>query len=389
MKPPRIRFDRNELAGSFGDIGTDLPLILAMIPAAGLEAASVFTLFGLLQIATGLIYGLPMPVQPLKAMAVLVIAQRLTGGVLFGAGVAIAAAMLVLSATGALSRLARIIPKCTVRGIQLGLGLSLAGLALKSYVPDAGLDGGSSTMTAYTLAAAAFILGIALWGNRRWPAALFIIALGAAYAAIFRVDFGAVAAGIGVKLPTLHVPEWSDILTGAIVLALPQLPLSLSNSVIATTQTIRDLYPDRNVSVRKIGLTYAAMNFVAPLFGGIPVCHGCGGLAGHYGFGARTGGSVVIYGSVFVVIGLLFSGSAAQVVEVFPRPVLGIVLLFESLVLMRFIGDVAGSRRDLTIALLVGVIAFAMPQGFVIGLLVGTAVYYASERFNVLLERHP
>jgi hypothetical protein len=69
----RVRFDRNELSGAFGDIGTDLPLIVGMILAAKLDPASVLTLFGAMQLLTGLIYGLPMPAQPLKAMAVLVI----------------------------------------------------------------------------------------------------------------------------------------------------------------------------------------------------------------------------------------------------------------------------------------------------------------------------
>ena len=177
---PRIRFDRNELAGSFGDIGTDLPLIVAMIAAAGLDGASVFIVFGLLQIATGIVYGVPMPMQPLKAMAVLVITHKIAGDVLFGAGLAIAAVMLVLSLTGALSWLARVIPRSAVRGIQLGLGLSLASLALKEYVPSMGVDG-------YVLAAVCFVVVIVLWGNRRIPAALLVIALGLIHAGLTAV----------------------------------------------------------------------------------------------------------------------------------------------------------------------------------------------------------
>jgi hypothetical protein len=377
-----IRFDRNELAGSFGDIGTDLPLLLAMIPAAGLSPASVFTMFGLMQIGTGLAYGLPMPVQPLKAMAVLVISQKLAPGVLYGAGLAIAAAMLALSLSGALTWLARAIPLCVVRGIQLGLGLSLASLALRNYVPQGGTTG-------YLLAAAAFLIGVALWGNRRYPAALFIIGLGAAYAVGFRLDLRAVGAGVGLTLPMPAVPSMADVMTGAIVLALPQLPLSLSNSVIATSRTLHDLYPQRRISITRIGVTYAVMNLLCPVFGGVPVCHGCGGLAGHFGFGARTGGSVILYGTFYATIGLLFSGSASQVMAAFPLPVLGVVLLFESLVLMRLVADVANRPRDLTVALLVGILAFALPQGFVIGLVAGTIVVRLTDRFGMSMERHP
>lgn len=373
---PRIRFDRHELAGSFGDIGTDLPLLIGMIAAAGLDAASVFTVFGVLQILTGLLYGLPMPMQPLKAMAVLVISQGIAGETLYGAGLAIGAIMLVLSLSGALEWLARAIPRCVVRGVQVGLGLSLATLALKQYVSAQGGAG-------WGLAAGGFVLMLLLWGSRRVPGGLVLIALGIVYALVWRVDAAAIAAGVALRLPQVHAPGWSDLLTGAVVLALPQLPLSLSNSLIATRQTVADLFPQRPVTVRKLGLTYSLVNLIAPCFGGVPVCHGCGGLAGHYAFGARTGGSVVIYGSMYVVLGLLFGGVAAQVVEVFPLPILGVVLLFEGLVLMRLLGDTAGSQRDLTIALLVAVVAMSVPQGYVVGLLIGTAMYYLADRLQV------
>lgn len=373
---PRIRFDRHELAGSFGDIGTDLPLLIGMIAAADLDAASVFTVFGLLQILTGLLYGLPMPMQPLKAMAVLVISQGIAAQTLYGAGLAIAAVMLVLSLSGALAGLARAIPRCVVRGVQVGLGLSLATLALKQYVPAQGGAG-------WALAAGGFVLMLLLWNNRHAPGGLVLIALGVAYALAWRVDGAAIAGGIALRLPQLHAPGWSDILTGAVVLALPQLPLSLSNSLIATRQTVADLFPERPVTIRKLGLTYSLVNFVAPFLGGVPVCHGCGGLAGHYAFGARTGGSVVIYGSMYVVLGLFFGGVAAQVVEVFPLPILGVVLLFEGLVLMRLVRDTAGSQPELTIALLVAVVAMSVPQGYVVGLLIGTAMYYLAGRVQV------
>jgi len=376
-RPRRLRFDRHEWAGSFGDIGTDLPLIVGMILAVGLDSASVFIVFGALQILTGFVYGLPMPMQPLKAMAVLVITQKIAGPVLFGAGLSIGIVMLVLSLTGALSWLARVIPLCAVRGVQFGLGLSLASLALKTYLPSAGIPG-------YALAAVGFAILIALWGSHRYPAGLFVIAIGIVYAVAFKLDWGTIGAGIGFTLPQVHQPTLRDMATGFVVLALPQIPLSLSNSIIATKQTIHDLFPARETSVRRIGLTYSVANLIAPFLSGIPVCHGCGGLAGHYTLGARTGGSVVIYGSMYVAIGLFLSGAFAEVVKVFPQPILGVVLLFEALTLLLFIRDQAASRRHLFIALLVGLLAFAVPQGYVVGLLVGVALYYISNRFPLL-----
>ncbi len=360
----RLRFDRNEWAGSFGDIGTDLPLILGILLATGADSASVFIMFGLMQIVTGVVYGLPMPMQPLKAMAVLVITQKLSGGVMYGAGLAIGVIMLGLSVTGALEWLAARIPRCVVRGIQFGLGLSLCSLALKIYLPADGTVG-------YALAAVSFVIVLLLRNNRRFPAALFVIALGVCYALLFKVDAGHIAAGVGLAWPKVSAPEWNQILIGLVVLALPQLPLSLSNSVITTQQTVRDLFPERGVSVRQIGVTYGLVNVVNAFFGGIPTCHGCGGLAGHYTFGARTGGSVVIYGTLYVVIGLFFSGVATEVVKLFPQPVLAVVLVFEGLTLLLFLRDVAASQRDLFIALLVALCAAFLPQGYLIGLLVG------------------
>jgi MFS superfamily sulfate permease-like transporter len=368
-----IRFDRNELAGSFGDIGTDLPLVIGMVLAAGLDAGSVFIMFGLAQIATGLVYGLPMPMQPLKAMAVIVIGQKLSGDVLFGGGLAIGVVMLLLVVTGGLSWLARVVPRCVVRGVQFGLGLSLASLALKNYVQADGLPG-------YVIAAVAFVAMLLLLGNRRVPGGLVVILLGVGYALVTRFDSIAQAASPSLALPQLHTPTWDDILTGFLVLSLPQLPLSLSNSVIATNQTIKDLFPEREIGVPKIGLTYSIANLIMPWFSGIPVCHGCGGIAGHYAFGARTGGAVIIYGSLYLLLGLFLSGQISHVIEVFPKPILGVVLLFEAVTLLLFIRDQAGNQRDLMIALLVAMIAFTLPQGYVVGLLVGTAIYYLAER---------
>jgi hypothetical protein len=376
---PRIALNRHELSGAFGDIGTDLPLLIALVAAADLDAGAVFLMFGLAQIATGLVYGLPMPMQPLKAMAVIVITERLAGPTLFGGGLAIGATMLVLAGTGLLDWLARVIPAHVVRGVQLGLALSLANLALKTYVPAMGWPG-------FGLAAASFALIVALKGNRHLPPALPVIVLGIAFALGWPVDGEALRFGISLHLPTLQVPHLTDIATGFVVLALPQIPLSLSNSVIATEKTIRDLFPDKPVSVRRIGLTYGLANLVLPFFGAVPLCHGCGGLAGHHAFGGRTGGSVLIYGALYVAIGLFFSGGAGEVVRLFPYPMLGVILLFEALALATLLRDVMGSRRDLTLALLVALLAAGLPQGYVVGLLVGTALTWLSDRYGLLRE---
>jgi MFS superfamily sulfate permease-like transporter len=161
-------------------------------------------------------------------------------------------------------------------------------------------------------------------------------------------------------------------LTGFVVLALPQLPLSLGNSILATRQVAADFFPERPIGVRKISLTYALMNLINPFFGGVPTCHVSGGLAGHYAFGARTAGSIVIYGSIYLALGLFFSEGFQMAIELFPKPVLGVILLFEGLVLMRLVRDMAASKADLTIVLLVGLMCASLAYGYVLGLVIGT-----------------
>lgn len=369
IRAPALRFDRHELAGAFGDLGTDLPLIVGMVAAAGLDAASVLLMFGAMQILTGVVYRMPMPVQPLKAVAVLVITQKLAPNVILGAGLAIGVVMLVLALTGLLQWLARVVPKCVVRGIQFGLGVQLVTLALKDYVRA---DGGWG----YALAGAAFALALMLAGNRRLPAALAVIGLGLVYALVFHADKLSGGAAFGYRLPQPHVPSWVDVWTGFLVLALPQIPLSIGNSILATKQVASDFFPDRPLTVRRIGLTYSIMNLLIPFLSGIPVCHGSGGMAGHYAFGGRTGGSVVIYGSCFALAGLFLSGSFERFSHLFPLPVLGVLLVFEGWTLLALLRDTAPEKGEFMIAVLVGLMAFALPYGYVAGLVTGTLLYY-------------
>ncbi len=377
MEKRPLRFDRNELAGAFGDLGTDLPLIVGMVLAAKLDSASVLIAYGVMQLLTGFVYRLPMPVQPLKAVAALVITQHIAANTIYGAGLAIGLAMLLITAFRLIDWLAWAIPKSVVRGIQLGLGIQLASLALREYV-------GADRLPGYVFAAIAFAIVIALIRNRRLPAALPVVALGVVYALVFKLPPAALVQSVGLDLPRLHVPTVADVATGFVILALPQLPLSLGNSILATQQIVKDLYPDVPLPVRKIGYTYALMNLVSPFLSGVPVCHGSGGFAGHYAFGGRTGGSVVIYGALFMVLGLFFSSGFARVVNVFPLPMLGVLLLFEGLALIVLVRDLAAERSDFFIAALVALCAAFLPYGYVVGLVIGAPLAHLARRGTVI-----
>ena len=327
-------------------------------------------MFGLMQIFTGWIYRIPMPAQPLKAMATLVIAQQIGGNILLGAGLAIGIVMLILSVTGLLTKIAEWIPKVVVRGLQLGLGISLCSLAFSNYISSDSLYG-------YVLALVSFIIILLFIDNKKYPASLLVILLGIIYAFIFKIETAAIPQSFGLNLPRLGVPTVDDIMKGFLLLALPQIPLSLGNSIIATRQVAKDIFPKKpEMSIKKIGITYSVMNLINPFFGGIPTCHGSGGMVGHYTFGGRTGGSVIIYGMLYVVLGLFLANGFHNVVQVFPLPALGVILMVEGISLSSLIKDVVSDRKGFIIALLVGVIAFGLPYGFVISMVVGTVIYY-------------
>jgi MFS superfamily sulfate permease-like transporter len=362
-----MQFNRNEWAGAFGDIGTDFPLLVGMILASGLDPACVLTVYGVMQVMTGIIYRRPMPVQPLKAVAVLVITQKLSADTIYGAGLAIALVMLALTVSGSLSWLARHIPKSVVRGVQLGLGINLALLALKDYLPRDGVVG-------YVWGGCIFVLILVLLKNRRFPAALAAILLGLVYAFVFKINPAGLTNAFGFHWPAARVPGWNAVWTGFILLALPQIPLSLGNSILATRQLNEDLFPERPLTINKIGWTYTLMNIVSPLFGGVPVCHGSGGMMGHYTFGARTGGSLLIYGGMYLLSGLFFSQAFAQVIQIFPMPVLAAILFVEALSLMTLVRDLSSDRAGLWVACMVGLMACALPYGFIVGMVAGVVV---------------
>lgn len=376
----RIRFDRNELSGAFGDIGTSLPLLIAVIAASGINGPRVFIMFGLMQIFTAVIYGVPMSVQPLKAVAMLVIAQRLTGPVIFGAGFAIGLVMLLLTVTGLIEKIGKFIPEGVIRGVQFGLGIQLATIALKEYIPSAGIPG-------YVLAATCGIIGFALIGNRKYPPAILLILIGITYAVIGYKTHTIFLRPASV-LNLISLPKGADIIAGFFLLALPQVPLSLGNSIYATEKLGNEYFPERKITSKKIGFTYSIMNIINPFFGGLPVCHGSGGMAGHYAFGARTGGSVLIYGLLILAVGVFGGSSVTDVIALFPKPVLGAILFFEAISLMSLIRNHVKDSDSLPVILLTGILAATAPYGYAVGMAAGIMLhYYLKLKKNVPVGR--
>jgi hypothetical protein len=283
--------------------------------------------------------------------------------------------MLALARTGALDWIARTVPRVVVRGIQTGLGLQLALVATTRFMAGDGTRG-------WVLAAAALATVLALRTNRTVPAALVVVSLGVTYALATWPDTLAAPLSQGfsatslVQLPT-RWPTPQEFAQGALLLALPQLALSLGNSVLATRQIALDLFPDRPVpTIKRIGTTYALMNLISAPLGGMPVCHGSGGMAGHYAFGGRTGGSVVYYGALFIVGGVLFGNAPQLFQQLFPAPILGVLLLVEAVTLMTLLRDLTAETRALLFAIGCGVVAVLAPYGYAIVLVFGTLLWH-------------
>ncbi len=365
----RIRMDRHELGGAFGDIGTDLPLIAGMILVSGMDAASVLILFGAAQLFTALYYGIPMPVQPLKVVAALVITQQLPAALVYGAGLAIGATMLVLTLTGLVSRMGAIVPRPIILGLQVGLGLKLIEVAI-GYATNDGVQGG-------VLACAGAALILLLYRNRHVPPALLVIGLGMAYAFLSgAASLSAIAGAAGFAFPRLYTPAATDIIQGFLLLGLAQIPVSLGNSIFATGQLANDLFPHRNISTRQIGLSYSLMNLIAPFFSGIPMCHGSGGMLGMHFFGARTGGAPLLYGLFFLGLGCFFSGGFSGIVAAFPLPILGVLLFFEGFALTRRLTETLPDRVALFNAATVGIASILLPYGFLFSMIFGTIAWH-------------
>ncbi|MEI8347133.1 MAG: putative sulfate/molybdate transporter [Pseudomonadota bacterium] len=363
----RIIFNRDEFAGAFGDLGTDLPLVIGLILACDLNPFQTFLIYGILQMLSGFLYGLPMPVQPLKAIAAIMIAQKLPAYHLFSAGLALALMMFLLTITGLAPWLAKKIPKAVVRGIQAGLGITLLMIATRKYIPSGGQAG-------IGLALGALFLVMLLRKRKAIPMALIVLPVGFIYAFFVDVEPSTALGVARAHLAFLSPFQLIDLKTTLLTLALPQLCLSLSNSVIATAQVAKDYFPEHPVSVRKIGLTYSLFNFISAFMNGIPVCHGSGGMVGHYVFGARSGGSVFIYGLFYLA--LAFFCGHLWALKYFPLPILGIMLAWEAANLIFLSKDLFPDQRQVVVAGVVALVAAFVPYGFFIGLILGVALYW-------------
>jgi MFS superfamily sulfate permease-like transporter len=326
-KGEKFQISLRELSGALGDLGTSLPLTLGVIAVAGLAPTPIFLGFGIFYVATALYYRLPIPVQPMKAVAAVMLTTEVTASGLAASGVIIGLMLLLLGVTGWISRLARLVPQSVLAGLQLGLGIALAIVSLELMATEP-LVG---AITAGLL--------IVLLFFPRYPSALTALLV----AVVLGWAMGATRLELAAVSATISIPPWPSLQNfeqAVSVLVVPQLSLTLTNAVLLTALIASDYFGERaaHVTPARLSITSGLANLVLTPFGALPMCHGAGGLAAHYRFGARSGAAPLFLGLLLIALALWPGNAGLMTLAAIPAAGLGALLLIAS-------GELALTKR--------------------------------------------
>lgn len=397
---PRLRFNRMEMAGSLGDLGTLLPIAIGMILINGLDATGVLVAIGGYYILSGLYFGLTVPVQPMKVIGAYALATALSPAQISAAGLIVGAGLLVVGGTNIITPISRLIPKPVIRGVQLSTGSLLMAQGVKLML-------GTAQFQVIQQAAEPFlriqhigplpigiVMGLAggtmtlmLLENRTFPAGLITVLGGMAVGALLGTYAGLDKVQAGLHTPSLLPFGWptgTDFSFALLALVIPQLPMTVGNAVVANADLSREYFGPQSHRVTYRGLTISMglANIVSSAIGGMPLCHGAGGLAAHYRFGARTAGSNLMIGALFILMGLFFGRHALAFFHLLPMAVLGVLLVFAGAQLAMTVMDLQ-TRKEIFVCLLI--LGITLATNLAAGFLVGTTVAYAlkSKRLQV------
>lgn len=317
-----------EASGAVADLGIFVPLAIALVVVNGLSAAGVLVAAGLLVILSGAVFRVPFPVQPLKALTAVAVAEHLAPGVIHAAGLEIAAFLVILSVERLADQVARLFTMPVVRALQFGVGVLLVNAALK-LVADPPSVFVAAPARPWPLILGVLVLGIVIWEAHRKRYGIALAVLGAGFlVAIVATspDLGAP----GLTFPTLSFPPLTAFGTAFFLLVIPQLPLTFGNAVVAVNALEHEYFGERafRVTPSRVCLSCGIGNVVSAVIGGMPMCHGSGGLTAHYRLGARTAGMNLLLGGVFVGLGLFFAGQVVAIVGLLPVWVLAAFLAY-------------------------------------------------------------
>ncbi len=388
----QMRFNRMEWAGSVGDLGTLLPLAFALIMINGLAPGGLFLSIGLLYIFGGLYYRVPIAVQPMKVVAAYAVALSLSAEVITASGMLMAAFLLLLGSTGLTDFVARIVPRAVVRGVQMTTGVLLLTKGVQMVIGNGDFQKLQGSVEPFLSSQSigpvpmSLLIGVAfalvtflLLNNKRYPAGLVVVVLGGVVGALLGAGNELKQVTLGFHLPEIlpfGIPTWTDFSYALLVLVLPQVPMTMGNAVIANRDLSFEYFGDesRRVTDRALCMSMGLGNIASFLTGGMPLCHGAGGLAAHYRFGARTSGSNMIIGGAFILLAVLLGAGSVNVLHLLPMGVLGVLLFFSGSQLALTIMDV-DNRTDLFIIVVMLGIALASNLAWAFG--VGICLHYA------------
>jgi len=385
----RFRFNRLELAGSLGDLGTLLPIAIAMVLINGLNPLGLFFSIGVFFIVSGVYFGVTVPVQPMKVIGAYAIATSLSADQILASSLLMGVFLLIIGATGAIDLIRKATPKSVIRGVQLSTGALLISGGVRFMVgtstfqslqgavePHLALQAIGPIPISLIIGGIAAVVTLFLLESKKFPAGLFVVLGGllAGLALGARLDLP--MGSIGLHLPEilpLGFPGNADFTFALFALVLPQLPMTLGNAVLAYTDLSKKYFGQNSEKVtnRKACISMALANFMSFCLGGMPLCHGAGGLAAHYRFGARTAGSNMMIGLIFVLLALVLGSNIIKVFNLLPMSILGVLLVFAGSQLTLTVMDLE-SRKDFFVATLILGITLAsnLAAGFIAGMIV-------------------
>ncbi len=385
----RFQFNRMELAGALGDLGTLLPIAIAMVLFNGLDPLGLFFSIGVFYVVSGVYFGITVPVQPMKVIGAYAIATAMSAEQILASSLLMGGFLLIIGVTGAIDIIRKFTPKSVIRGVQLSTGALLisggirfmAGTstyqALQNAVePHLAVQSIGPVPMGLLIGAVAGIVTLLLLDNRRFPAGLIVVTGGLVIGLLLGVDPPLGGEGFGLYAPNFFpfgFPGKADFTFALFALVLPQLPMTLGNAVLAYTDLSKEYFGDRSARVtnRKACVSMALANFFSFSLGGMPLCHGAGGLAAHYRFGARTAGSNLMIGALFVALAVFLGPRIVGVFNLLPMSILGVLLVFAGAQLALTIMDLENRKEYFVAALILGItLASNLAWGFIVGMIV-------------------
>ena len=346
----RLEFSWNEVTGAVGDTVTVLPIVVAVAVLTELSLAVMLIWFGVFQVIWGMYFGAPISVEPMKALAALILAGTISTGEFLVAGLLLGGILLLIGTTGTIRRLQHLLGPPVVRGIQLAVALLLLETGVRIGLGDP------------WLAAIALLIAVPMIVRGHVDSSAMLVLVAGGIIALYHV---------GLPAPQLPSTEssllfgWGDLSLPAVEATVAQLAMTLGNACLAASVLLHDYY-DRDVSADQLSSSMGMMNLVAVPFGALPMCHGSGGIAGKYAFGARSAGSNVILGVGYVLTAVF----AVGLLIAYPIAMLGVILV----IIAAQLGYTSLERAD-EYWLVIGIALLGVLVNLGIALLVGVLAY--------------